>query len=165
MFCKRVFFKTIQKGYGTSMKRFFAFFIDVLMIWLALMGWLLYNLIMSDTFRKEAGAYLSGIITQGELYYIDDFYQLAIRVGLVYFLYSLIMQLLPTRATLTQRWLDLKVHTGETNGVVAILIRNLFKIPTIILWPFTYVLSRTNDKGQWLHDKLSKTTMLDVENK
>lgn len=165
LFCRKVFFKTLQKGYGTPSKRFFAFFIDVLIMYLALILWLLFNLIFKEEFRKEAGEYISGIVAQGETYYVQDFNALSLKLFVVYFLYSLVMQLLPTKATLSQRWLDLKVSTTGSYGFLSIIIRNLLKIPTIVLWPVTYVLSRTNDKGKWLHDVISQSEVLDVEQK
>ncbi len=165
MFCKRVFFKTLQKGFGTPTKRFFAFFIDILTMYLVLIMRLLYKLAASEPYRREVGAYLSGIITKGETYYVDDFNALSLKMFGVYFLYSLIMQWLPTKGTLSQRWLELEVNTDGTNRFLAVFIRNLLKVPVMILWPITYILSRTNSKGLWLHDQLSKSVMLDIEEK
>ncbi len=131
-------------------------------------AYLFYLLATNLVFRKELGVQLMDMMNTGDFTIFSRLATQFFIAVLVYFLYTITLQSSALSATLGQYWLDLKVtkfNSNKSAGFIAIIIRNIIKIPVAFLLPLTYVFSRMNPERQWIHDKIAKTIVRDIEEK
>ena len=151
---KKFFF--VKKNYNAPSltQRTFAFLLDFGLVNFLFMAVSTIYLYFSGEMHEIVNDYVKMVKHQGtQRFYYDwrfvEFYLLVITLVLS-FLSELIFKTTPGKKAV-----GLKV-SGETDAL-HLLLRNAVKLASVLLAPILFLFSRTNKKGKWVHDLLSKT--------
>lgn len=151
---KRFFFVKQSYNSPSLTQRTFAFLLDFGLVNFAFITIGTVYLYFSGEMHETVNGYVKMVKHQGtQRFYYDwrfvEFYLLVTTLFL-----SFVSELL-FKTTLGKKAIGLKV-SGET-GIGHLLVRNSIKLLSVLLAPILFLFSRTNKKGKWLHDILSKT--------
>ncbi|GAB4252384.1 MAG: hypothetical protein Tsb0034_31090 [Ekhidna sp.] len=85
-------------------------------------------------------------------------------LGLIYLIYHIGFELGPWRATPGKRWAKIYVdHENKKNPVLSVIVRNVFKGLSLLLFFGGFVMIIFNDRHKSLHDYIAGTVVLFLE--
>ena len=154
---KRFFFVKQSYGVPSLTQRAFAFLLDFFLVNFAFFLLSTVYLYFSGEMHEIVNNYITMVKKQGtQRFYYDwrfvEFYLLILTLVL-----SFVSEFL-FKTTIGKKAVGLNI-AGET-GFVNVLTRNVLKLVSVLLAPVLFMFSRTNKKGKWLHDLISRTEVI-----
>lgn len=161
VYSRKKFF--VNKNYfaAPNTTRVFAFLADMTVFNSLNFIFILSKFLLVPEYRPEFQAFADHVFHNagrglGEWFYLNQ-----IKLFTIYCFYSLITEMSPLRATLMGSFFGLNIEVEEGRNVyLAILVRNILKPFSLVLFPVLMLLSYFNSDRKWLHDSISKTKVL-----
>jgi hypothetical protein len=159
VYARKYFFK--PKGYyiASNSSRAFALIADFLFLNTVNIVYKLVKVFLDPVYRGQFQTFAEKVFHGGGYEIGQWFWRTQTVLLSVYFLYSLISELL-FKSTPAGYFLGLRL---ENSNPARIVIRNLLKPLSIIIWPVAMILSKFNSNRMWIHDLVSKIHVIQLK--
>ena len=158
----KFFFKQKRHDAATDSMRALAFFFDMQLFHFIVFIVGSIVLLIQGTFKDSLLGYLSDVINvSGYAKLRADWFVLEVKLLLVYIIYATIMETISAKGTIGKQVLGIKFD--QKIDLIPVVIRNLLKPISIVLWPIMIVLSKLSADRQWLHDRVSGSKIIKID--
>lgn len=165
IYSKKNFYQKKEHLYSSNTKRAFALLLDFTILNALNFLYILLKVMLDEVYRQEFSVFADYVFHHAGTGLAGWFLRTQLKLLLFYSVYSLIFEITPLRSTFSAYHMGLKVTNidGKEVSIGQVILRNIIKPISILLWPVFAVISNLNRSRSWIHDLLSKTAVIDRE--
>lgn len=154
---RKFFFVKRQVIYASSLKRAWAFMLDMVVMNMIYLVLLLIYIGITASYKEVFKEYFQHFVEQGSDRMSNDIKMTQVILFPIYCFIAIFFEYFSAHATPGKKAMGIIIVKSNNKSIsfFNVFARNAFKLIMIVFWPIGYVLSRLNPEGRWLHDRIS----------
>ncbi len=155
----KFYFKKKKYGVANDSMRFLAFFFDMMMFNIVTLGGGFFYFLFRSEIKSHVLAYIDDIVNKsgyGKLRL--DWFELEVKLFIIYLLYAMIMEGVSKKGTLGKQFV--KIEFEKKHSLVSVIVRNLLKPISLLVWPIAIIVSKGSHNRRWPHDLVCRKNLV-----
>ncbi len=155
----KFYFKKKKYGVANDSMRFLAFFFDMMIFNIITLGGGFLYFLFRGEIKSQVLVYIDDIVNKsgyGKLRH--DWLEFEIKLFAIYMLYSMLMEGVSKKGSFGKQFL--KIGYDRKHSILCVIVRNLLKPISFLVWPIGIIVSKSSPNRRWPHDLVCKENLV-----